>query len=134
MGRRLVSGRSPSTDEFFNLGVSWTVSRVPKRMQSNELGIGFSKALGIGSAAGPAVTGDNAGVVAERHPATDQQPDRFPGHGHPEAGGTLANRCSMARSGVTVSRLLCDPLPYKNVLKYRTRETWNVYSYIWGAL
>jgi hypothetical protein len=25
-----------------------------------------------------------------------------------------------ARSGVTVTRPLCDPLPYKNVLKYRT--------------
>jgi hypothetical protein len=28
----------------------------------------------------------------------------------------------IARSGVTVTRLLCDPLPYKNVLRYRTRQ------------
>jgi hypothetical protein len=26
------------------------------------------------------------------------------------------------RSGATVARLLCDPSPYKNVLKYRTGE------------
>jgi hypothetical protein len=30
----------------------------------------------------------------------------------------------IARSGVTVKRLLCDPLPYKNVLKYRTGKIW----------
>jgi hypothetical protein len=28
----------------------------------------------------------------------------------------------IARSGVTVTRLLCVPLPFKNVLKYRTRQ------------
>jgi hypothetical protein len=28
----------------------------------------------------------------------------------------------MARSGATVTRLLCDPLPYKNVLKGTARE------------
>jgi hypothetical protein len=30
---------------------------------------------------------------------------------------------SIARSGVTVTRLLCDPLPLQNVLMYSTRKT-----------
>jgi hypothetical protein len=35
----------------------------------------------------------------------------------------------MARAGVTVTRLLCDPLPYKNVLKYRTGKTGTKYRF-----
>jgi hypothetical protein len=36
----------------------------------------------------------------------------------------ICRRWRIARAGVTVTRLLCDPLPYKNVLKVTARETY----------
>jgi hypothetical protein len=35
----------------------------------------------------------------------------------------------IARSGVTVTRLLCDPLSYKNVRRFRTRKTKGKYRF-----
>jgi hypothetical protein len=36
---------------------------------------------------------------------------------------TIYAALPIARSGATVIRLLCDPLPIQNVLKYRTRSS-----------